>query len=68
MVPVLVEFLRVEVGGEVGSVGGVAGKVVVGCGVVVGVVVGAAQVVDRGGSAVRGPGGGRDHTKWPVET
>ena len=41
---------------------------VVGCGVVVGVVVGAAQVVDRGGSAVRGPGGGRDHTKWPVET
>ena len=55
VVPVLVQLVRVEVGGELRSIGGVGGEV------------GRGEVVDRRGTAVGG-GGGRDHTKWTMET
>ena len=68
VVPVLVEFLWVEMRGEVSPIGRGAGDVVEGRGVMVRVVVGSGEVIDRGGSAVRGTGGRRDHTERPVET
>ena len=55
MVPVLVQLVRVEVGGKLRSIGGVGGEV------------GRGEVVDRRGTAVGG-GGGWDHTKWTMET
>ena len=55
VVPVLIQLVRVEVGGELRSIGGVGGEV------------GRGEVVDRRGTAVGG-GGGRDHTKWTVKT
>ena len=74
MVPILVELLWVEVRGEGCSpIGGGAGDVVEGRGVVVVVVVvrlvvGRVDVIDRWGPAVGRPRGGRDHTQGAVET
>ena len=55
MVPVLVQLVRVEVGGKLRSIGGVGREV------------GRREVVDRRGTAVGG-GGGWDHTKWTMKT
>ena len=55
VVPVLVQLVRVEVGGELRSIGRVWVEVRRG------------NVVYRRGTAVGG-GGGRDHTKWTMET
>ena len=65
MMPVLVEFLRVEMGGEVTAIGGRPGDVMerrVGRVVVVveGGVVGGGQVVNRWSPTVRRPRGWRD--------
>ena len=73
MVPILVELLWVEVRGESRSpIGRRPGHVVEGRGVVVVVVVrlvvGRVDVIDRWGPAVGRPRGGRDHTQGAVET
>ena len=49
-------------------IGGGAGDVVEGRGVMVRVVVGRGELIDRRGSAVRGTGGRRDHSERTVET
>ena len=69
MVPILVELLGVEMRGEVGPIGsGARHMVVEGRGLVVRVVVGRVDVIDRGGPAVGRPRGGRDHSQGSVET
>ena len=71
VVPVLVQLLRVEMRREVRAIGGGAGEVVGGGGVVGVVPVRVWQVVGGGrGAAVAGRhrGGGRDDAQGPVET
>ena len=55
VMPVLIEFLRVEMRGEVSPIGGGSGDMVEGRGAVVRMVEGRVDVIDRRSSAVRRP-------------
>ena len=59
--PVLIEFLGVEMRGEVSPIGSGAGYMMEGRGVVIRTVVWRVDVIDGRSTAVRRPRGRRDH-------